>query len=586
MPDSNPPPMTPDELRRLFPIERPLIKDGVFEIGLVLGGTVSAGAYTGGVIDYLIEALDAWARAKEQRPAEVPRHEAVISTIGGTSGGGINGAILLRAAGFEFEHGSAAENPFHSAWTAGVDLTALLSTAKQPGVDDLASLLNCATLDVNANAVIAWTGRPLGSMTSPARRSYLADPLRLFAMVGNVTGIPYSIELKGGSGLAHELMAHADFVRFALAVPGGVPDGVQSRPDEIALATASATSWDILRDAALATSAFPMALRGRPLERALAGFGYRVAVVPQEEGPSDVVQLLPKWSLLHAAEQAPGRVPFANVDGGTMNNEPVDVVRMALAGQGGRNKRAGEDADRAVVLIDPFSDPEELGPTAVPSAPALLLPFINSLIYQNRMKPVDVALARSPDTFSRFLLAPLGPDPADPGKTAIGRKVIASGGLGGFLGFVDRGFLEYDYRLGRANAYQFLSKEFMLPEGNALFSAANNWTDAMKAQYADVEGGTRYLPIVPLMPELKANPPPVPAPWPRLAQFPPTLADAIEARLDFLYKALAGGLPGSWVSRTLASGYLWLGWRLAARAAIRDAAVNAIRQALVDQRLL
>jgi len=65
----------------------------------VLAGTVSAGAYTAGVLDYLLEALDAWQRAKEDGKSFAPPHEVVVSTIAGASGGGINGAVLLRAAG-------------------------------------------------------------------------------------------------------------------------------------------------------------------------------------------------------------------------------------------------------------------------------------------------------------------------------------------------------------------------------------------------------------------------------------------------------------------------------------------------------
>jgi hypothetical protein len=33
---------------------------GGFEIGLVMAGAVSAGAYTAGVVDFLIQALDQW----------------------------------------------------------------------------------------------------------------------------------------------------------------------------------------------------------------------------------------------------------------------------------------------------------------------------------------------------------------------------------------------------------------------------------------------------------------------------------------------------------------------------------------------
>ena len=35
-----------------------------FEIGLAMAGAISAGAYSGGVLDFLIEALDAWEKEK------------------------------------------------------------------------------------------------------------------------------------------------------------------------------------------------------------------------------------------------------------------------------------------------------------------------------------------------------------------------------------------------------------------------------------------------------------------------------------------------------------------------------------------
>ena len=38
-------------------LDNPAVPDGTFELGLVLGGTVSAGAYTAGALDFLIEAL-------------------------------------------------------------------------------------------------------------------------------------------------------------------------------------------------------------------------------------------------------------------------------------------------------------------------------------------------------------------------------------------------------------------------------------------------------------------------------------------------------------------------------------------------
>ena len=37
-----------------------------FEIGLVMAGAVSAGAYTAGVMDYLLEVLETWQKEKEK----------------------------------------------------------------------------------------------------------------------------------------------------------------------------------------------------------------------------------------------------------------------------------------------------------------------------------------------------------------------------------------------------------------------------------------------------------------------------------------------------------------------------------------
>src|SRR4051812_38894762 len=105
MPNSDPEPLDEKQLDELFPLERPNpIKHDSYEVALVLGGTVSAGAYTAGVLDYLIEALDAWTHAKQTGDPDAPLHELVISTLAGASGGAVNGAIFTRAMGFSFPH--------------------------------------------------------------------------------------------------------------------------------------------------------------------------------------------------------------------------------------------------------------------------------------------------------------------------------------------------------------------------------------------------------------------------------------------------------------------------------------------------
>ncbi len=580
-----PPPLPDDDLQKLFPAHRKALGSDVFEIGLCLGGTVSAGAYTGGVLDYLIEALDAWTADREKGDPLAPPHKVVISTLAGTSGGGINGAILLRAAGWEFDHGASTRNPFFSSWTAGVDLMKLLSTRPDGDVSGLASIFNCSSIDTQAQTSIDFKGRDLGSGTSPGRRTYFTDPLRHIMMVGNVTGLPYSISMSGASGLTHELVAHADYVRFALTVDSDVRNCPTSRPDEFALAAESDLNWDELRKASLATSAFPLAFRSRPLARKLNIAGYRAVAVPDDAGGlAKVLQLIPKWQTLTTEEPDPDVSNFVNVDGGTTNNEPLDMVRMSIAGLDGRNVRNPTQANRAVILIDPFSDPETLGPHAPPSLAGLALPFIMGLVYQARYKPVDIALAHDETVYSRYLIAPvgrLGPD----GKPMTGARAIASGGLGGFLGFVDSRFLQHDYALGRRNAHDFLKRHLALPKdaNNPIF---DSWSDPQRSEYAFNENGTDYLPLIPLMKRLRDDPPVVPD-WPRLDAFPTGLEDAVTERLDALYSlAKAAAQPDSWLKRIATSVYLSIGWRMYLRGKLRDTAIGAIQKGLQDQQLL
>jgi hypothetical protein len=51
------------EVQKWF-LDNPKVPDQTFELALVLGGTVSAGAYTAGALDFLIEALDCWEAAR------------------------------------------------------------------------------------------------------------------------------------------------------------------------------------------------------------------------------------------------------------------------------------------------------------------------------------------------------------------------------------------------------------------------------------------------------------------------------------------------------------------------------------------
>jgi len=72
-----------------------------FHLGLSMAGAVSAGAYTAGFIDYLLEALNNWedAKVKEKQIATglIPMHNVMIDAIGGASAGGMVSMITTLA---------------------------------------------------------------------------------------------------------------------------------------------------------------------------------------------------------------------------------------------------------------------------------------------------------------------------------------------------------------------------------------------------------------------------------------------------------------------------------------------------------
>src|SRR5215469_16511983 len=96
-------PLSDQEVEALF-IHNDPPEPNTFEMALVLGGTVSAGAFTAGAVDFLIEALDSWTRLREAGDPSAPKHRTLLKVITGTSGGGVNAAIAARALAFDFPH--------------------------------------------------------------------------------------------------------------------------------------------------------------------------------------------------------------------------------------------------------------------------------------------------------------------------------------------------------------------------------------------------------------------------------------------------------------------------------------------------
>ena len=553
------PRLTPEEINEFFPAHTGSPEAGVFEVGLVLGGTVSAGCFTAGVLDFLIEALDRWTVAKRldnDSGAGVPNHRVVIRVVSGASGGGVTGAAFAKAIAHAVApvtsdrtspgQTQAGQNPLYDLWVNNFNLPDFLTTEDLGAGRPLKSALNPAPIDRAADALVRYQGGQLGMLGTPAVRDYVPDKLTLFLTLTNLRGVPYQVEL-GSGRLAQSFIDHADFVRMAVATRGA---DIRPRPDEFGVSEDAAGSqfvgWHVAAEFGKATGAFPVGFPPSELKRPMRHYRYRVVA---DAVTGKVRPLNPDWTALAEDGFLPNAYKFLAVDGGATNNQPMELARTFLAGHLGRNPRSGGAANRAVVLVDPFADEARLGPEAFKGLFSSFGSLAKTWVDQARFSTADLTLAADEDVFSRFMVTPSRRSGAG---LLMGGRATASAGFGGFMGFLHRAYRHHDFMLGRKACQEFLREEFTLTSVNNLF---NDWRGA---HYTDEYRNTKNeLQIIPLMKEIRD---PLPDPdWPQGLLDTEDLRNQLDGRVG----AVVGALKRENVEDWFARAWFWLAeWKI------------------------
>ncbi len=386
----------------------------------VLGGAVSAGAYTAGVIDYFMQILKEY----DELPENKKEYDIEIKAIAGASAGGMCGAIFTNgiAKGWPYK-------PYHSTlfktWVKEIDISKLTTT------DDLkdknvVSLLNGKELYNIADK--AFVDTPYGNNLKP---KYIADDFKLILSVTNTTGLSYAVEF-ANKDFEHPyfITNHRDYFNFSFHNTNQV--------DNIHLNTEK--DWDCLKKAAVATGAFPIGLPPVMMERPVSIYKDRsknTGMIPFNLGGETIA--------------------FCAIDGGVGDNEPLGVIQKLIE----KNK----NEKHVVVFIDPFpSERKENKKNNIMSHLGRLYSvFRNQSAYKpEEIKPFVLDYQNADSNATAFFIAPKR-------RLANAKDLqVAGGSFAAFGGFFHESYRYHDYTLGLRNCQRFLSTRFMFPDSNKL----------------------------------------------------------------------------------------------------------------------
>lgn len=472
------------------------MKDNTIYVGLTLAGAVSAGAYTAGVMDYLIEALEEWERRKQEGISDTPRHRVEIPVIGGSSAGGMTGIITAAALQDPIKpveicptkENELTGNTFYDSWVhlTGGDMFSKLLSTNDLEKGPVKSVFNTAFIDEISNRAVKTSGG------SPVARPYISENLKVFVTLSNLEGFVYDLSFKSEVERSNEYIVkrHNDYACFILN--DGKYDK-ENHPGWMPLNFNKGINTDLARQTAIATGAFPIGLKARIIKRKAEYIIDNPWLCMGDKKPK-----------INPAKEREDLM----VDGGMINNEPFDYVEEVLKNLPGMKGKPYSDDFKdfrsTVLMIDPF--PSELAAFEMDDSIVKIgTKVLAAMLGQARTKPDGVIRAFKTDSSSHFMIAPKRSFPNNTDKASKeGAYAVACGFLSGFGGFINKEFRIHDYFLGRANCEQFLRHQFVVPVEAQNPIIVEGYKDVFnKSKFQTTDKNGTYFQIIPLFTEQK-----------------------------------------------------------------------------------
>ncbi|MCH7768745.1 MAG: patatin-like phospholipase family protein [Nitrospinae bacterium] len=281
------------------------------KIALVMGGGVSLGTYIAGALTELLYALQ----------HNTSDEKVVIDVIAGASAGSMTAAMVAKALLYD----KSMVSKLREAWVERINWR---SRNSWPGLqrsfpdsdDPVLSLLNDSVVRIIAKRMLTAptiAQNDQGICGASLRRVDMAFTL------ANFHGVPYAVPYQNAPTAPEKgflSTIFSDWVEFSVGPEAGEQGQNNEKLEEV---------WAKVRQAALASGAFPFAFEPKEVERRIQDFGS-------------------KW--LQEKFKGKTMTRFHYSDGGTFNNEP-----LALAAKLARARDAEEPGgERLFLFIDPY----------------------------------------------------------------------------------------------------------------------------------------------------------------------------------------------------------------------------------------
>ena len=485
-----------------------------FKLCLTMAGAVSAGAFTAGVLDYLLETLDLWEQAKEKNRSlkidhpeydhSIPMHNVEIDVISGSSAGGISGTLTLLSLidnnykPVNKDNPKGINNKFYESWVEMADdeksdtMKKLLQRDDLKHYDEVRSLLNTEAIED-----IAHNALSVEKMKKPPL--YASDSLDVILTTTNLRGLNFMVNFNGSEKNSINengtlITNHGGFLRYKLkndTFKPGIPDDDESL--YYVLDITKEKDIDYLKDATLSTAAFPIGLKSRKISIS-----------------SEYIKRYPKY-LFNKAKGVRAIIPeedvysFNSIDGGVINNEPYGIGLKVLHE---KNNDLQIDNNFAVIMIDPFPNKDHnissnTGSSILDVAKGMFKALRNQVMFNQD----GILEALDTSNRTKFLIEPIRKTEVN-GIYERAKNDLASAPISGFAGFLNKEFRKHDFQLGRKNCQNFLRYYFAVKDECIKQRLGVDATKKSKERFEFARpprdpNGEKYFPIIPDMRMLK-----------------------------------------------------------------------------------